>query len=87
MALMTADAMPARSAWTEDMAMVLIGVPHRPMPAPSRAKFHQIAPMPVAGSRRSNPSVARPATTSPASMGHRSPTRPTSRPEALLAAA
>jgi hypothetical protein len=84
---MTAEAMPARSAPTADMAMVLIGVPHSPMPAPSRAKFHQIAPMPVPRSNRSNPSVARPATTRPASMGQRSPNRPTSRPDALLAAA
>jgi len=68
-ALSTAKAIPARSASTADIARVLIGVPHNPMPAPSRAKFHQIAAIPVSGASRTSPRVAAPLTISPVISG------------------
>lgn len=60
---------PARAASTADMAIELAGVPARPAPAPSSAKFHQIALSGVAAPSRSRPSVAVPLTSSPASSG------------------
>lgn len=79
--------MPAREASTADMAIVLIGVPHSPMPPPCSAKIHQIEPMPVSGPSRSSPSAAAPLMISPTNNGARSPTRPTRRPDSAAVSA
>ena len=79
--MFTAEAIPARAADTADMAIELPGVPDIPMPAPSRAKSHQMALAGVAAVSRSRPSMAAPPMTSPASSGQRSPIRPVRRPD------
>ena len=73
---------------TADSASVVMGVRHSPMPAPSSAKFHQIAPIPVPVAEAEQPERGQAAaSTSPASMRPAPPNRPTSRPDRAAASA